>query len=253
MSQSQLVEGSDPLDQHSLPQGTYGYSAAKLDDLGATEYTLVTIANDVSTSVSSFKTDMEQALKQIINACKLSPRADNLMVRFTQFADDLSESHGFKLLSQCNTDDYDDSLNVGGMTALVDAAENAVSATRDYAKQLADNEFDTNAIVFIITDGMENRSTLDVADVQKALNATLKSEYLESIVTILIGVGIQEPEVSAALAKFKDEAGMTQYIECKNADARTLAKLAEFVSQSISAQSSALGSGGPSQPPSLKI
>lgn len=38
-----------------------------------------------------------------------------------------------------------------------------------------------------------------------------------------------------------------------DADAKTLAKLSEFVIKSISAQSQALGTGGPSEPTSLSI
>jgi hypothetical protein len=47
---------------------------------------------------------------------------------------------------------------------------------------------------------------------------------------------------------FHQEAGFTQYVELDNADTKTLARLAEIVSRSISAQSQALGTGGASQP-----
>ena len=46
---------------------------------------------------------------------------------------------------------------------------------------------------------------------------------------------------------FHKAAGFTQYVELGSADEKTLAKLADFVSQSISAQSQSLGTGGPSQ------
>jgi len=61
-----------------------------------------------------------------------------------------------------------------------------------------------------------------------------------------VGVGV-DSGTSQELENFKNEVGFTQYIELKNADAKTLAKLAKFVSSSISSQSSALGTGGPSQ------
>ena len=105
-----------------------------------------------------------------------------------------------------------------------------------------------NGIVFGITDGCDNASTCSAADVKAALAQAMKTESLESIITILIGVGINDSYVSATLNNFKTEAGFTQYVELAKADAKTLAKLAEFVSKSISAQSQALGTGGPSQP-----
>ncbi len=244
----------DNLEQHKLPTGTFGYSAASLDDLGATEYTLVTIVQDVSSSVASFKSEMESCLKEIINACKVSPRADNLMIRLVSFASDMNEEHGFKLLEECNPDDYLGSLNVGGMTALFDAAENSIAATNDYAKTLVDNDFSVNSIVFIITDGCDNISKKTTNSVKKVLAKSLKDEYLESIVTILIGVGTKsDPGVSFELDKFKAEAGLTQFVEIGKADTKTLAKLAEFVSKSISAQSQSLGKGSASTPISLTI
>ena len=65
--------------------------------------------------------------------------------------------------------------------------------------------------------------------------------------SVLIGVSVQDPEVSRYLKKFHVDAGFTQYVELDQADAKTLARLAKFVSQSISAQSQALGTGGGSQ------
>jgi|TARA_Y100000310_G_scaffold343117_2_gene449285 uncharacterized protein YegL len=237
---------SGNLDSRSLATGNYGYSAVCLEDIeaaGASGYTLVCVANDVSSSVVAFKDDMEKAVSEIVKACQLSPRADNLMLRHTQFASDLSETHGWQLLSQCNLSDYDDFLQVGGMTALNDATENAISATVDWASQLAQRNYDVNGIVFIITDGMENRSTLSVSVIKDAL-AKIKEEHLESLISVLIGVNISEPSVSSALSTFQTDAGLTQYIELENADA----KLVRFVSQSISSQSSALGTGSASIP-----
>ena len=53
--------------------------------------------------------------------------------------------------------------------------------------------------------------------------------------------------LSRILTDFSKTAGFTQYVELGNANAATLAKLADFVSRSISSQSQSLGTGGPSQ------
>lgn len=239
----------DTLEKHDLPTGNFGYSAAALDDLGATEYTLVTIVQDVSSSVSGFKAAMEKCLAEVVKSCKFSPRADNLMIRLVEFNSNAWEAHGFKLLQNCNPDDYLNSLTVGGMTSLFDAAENSISATVDYAKKLKDNDVLVNAVVFIITDGEDNQSKQTKAAVKRALQAALKSESLESILTVLIGVGVKDyPGVKKFLEDFKDEAGLSQYVEIDDATSKTLAKLAAFVSKSISSQSQQLGTGAASQP-----
>ena len=236
------------LDHVVLPNSHYGYSATRLDDLGATEYTIATIVADVSGSTAAFIFDMEAAIARIVQACKFSPRADNLLLRLIAFDDWLRELHGFKLLENCHLADYGGLLRSGGSTALYDAAENAVAATTNYAQKLAAGDFSANAIVFLITDGADNASKTSAKQVKSAFAEAIRSEALESIVSVLIGVNVSNPMVSTYLKMFHVEAGFTQYVELDNADAKTLARLAEFVSQSISAQSQALGTGGASQP-----
>lgn len=232
------------LDEVELPNSNYGYSATRIEDLGATEYTVATIACDVSGSTVGFKMEMEAAITRIVQACKFSPRADNLLLRLVEFDDSLDEIHGFKLLENCNAADYAGRLRAGGSTALFDATENAVSATVNYGQQLSTNDFSANAILFVITDGCDNASKLPPQRVKEALRRAVTSEALESVISVLIGVNVQDPMVSQQLRAFHQDAGFTQYVELDQADAKTLARLAHFVSQSISAQSQSLGTGG---------
>jgi len=234
------------LDQIDLPNSHYGYSAAKIETLGATEYTAATIVVDVSGSTQGFKVEMEACVAEIISACKYSPRADNLLLRLVQFDTILDEIHGFKLLENCNTGDYSGVLRAGGNTALYDAAENAISATINYAGRLAAGDLSTNAILFVITDGMDNASKLTVASVKRAMERGVSSETLGSIVSILIGVNVGNADISRQLKDFKETAGFTQYIEIDRADRDSLAGLARFVSQSINLQSQVLLAGGSS-------
>ena len=230
----------------TLNVSPYGFSAASIDELGATEYTLVSICQDASGSVSAYDKEMEKCIKEIVSACMKSPRADNLMLRLQTFDSSLREVHGFKPLGDCNADDYDGCLNPGGLTALYDAAENATEAIGVYGKDLADNDYDVNAILVVITDGGENNSTNTLNQVKKAIAKINKDEHLESLVTILVGVNV-DAGLNKELEDFKNEVGFTQYIGLGDADSKTLAKLAKFVSSSISSQSSALGTGGPSK------
>lgn len=234
------------LDQIDLPNSHYGYSAAKRETLGATEYTAATIVVDVSGSTQAFKTEMESCIAEIVSACKYSARADNLLLRLVQFDTTLDEIHGFKLLENCNTGDYSGVLRSGGNTALFDAAENALSATVSYSGRLAAGNLAANAILFVITDGMDNASKLTASSVKRAMDRAISSETLGSIVSILIGVNVGNSDISRHLKDFKAGGGFSQYIEIDRADRDSLAGLARFVSQSISVQSQVLLTGGSS-------
>ncbi len=235
------------LTQNITPGSAYGFSSTRVEDLDAAEYTLVGITADVSGSVSMFRKDMEDAVKAAVAACRRSPRADNLIVRVTRFDDKLAEVHGFRPLSACPLGDYDGCLPTGGTTALYDAAHNAISALTTYARDLTDKGLSANGIVIVITDGGDNASSLSAASVRKAVQEAVTTEALESVRTILVGVNVQNASPSQLLDDFRKDAGFDQYIELDNADATTLARLADFMSRAIRSQSVALGSGAVSK------
>lgn len=217
----------------------YKFSAVKIDELGAPEYTLVTVAQDVSGSVFTYARDMEKCLQTILEACQKSPRAENLMFRLVGFNDVLNEIHGFKLLNTVTPQDYQNILQPDGGTALFDAVQSAVDATKDYGEILHDQDFGVNAIVFIVTDGDDNASRATANSVKKAVNDAIKSEKLESITVVLVGVGSS----AHYLDDFQQKADITQFVDIGNTTPGNLAKLANFVSKSISSTSQALADG----------
>ena len=230
--------------------GNFQFSGVKIDDLGATEYTLASMVVDVSGSVSPFKGQLLDCIKSVVEACKKHPRADNLLFRLLTFNQGLYEIHGFLNLADIDPDKYDD-LQPDGMTALFDAYYDGVGATVQYGKLLVDQDFDVNGIVIGVTDGMDNRSTLTPGEIKKKWQGALAKEEIESLLTILIG--LNDPsldwsqEVTQALTLFQTESELSQFIDIGDATADNLAKLANFVSESISSTSNALGSGAPSQ------
>lgn len=232
----------------------YKFSATTIGKLGASEYTLASIVMDASTSVQGFAAQLEQALKTIFKACDKSPRKDNLMLRVTQFASGLTELHGFKLLNSIQEKDYDNILQIGGMTSLLEATDEAIQATGTYGKQLTEQDFLVNAIVVVVTDGENNAGSIysgdlavDSAVVKKSLDAVLRSEKLESIRFILVGVTGDNVNLNTYLQTVKDGCGFDQYVSIGNATPGKIAKLADFISQSISSTSTSLGHG-PSTP-----
>lgn len=225
---------------------TFGFSAVDISKLGASEYTLVGLTVDCSGSVAGFAREEEEAIKAIVEACRRSPRADNLMLRYTRFDHHLTEVHGFKLLQDCNPSDYDNTIPAGGSTALFDATVDCVDAVARYGRELQRNDFTANGIVFVITDGCDNVSKMTPSEVRKSLERVVPSEALESLVSILIGVNVTDPTLATLLNDFATQAGFTQFVNIGEADEKKLAKLAAFVSKSISSQSQALGSGSAS-------
>lgn len=232
-------------DQSSPLAGHYGFSALPVDELEATEYTLAVIAADVSTSVTDFKDEIEACLKRAAQACRAHPRADNLMLRVVAFNSKLNEIHGFRPIMDCPPSGYDGVIRPSGATALYDAAHNAAGSVIGYGERLADADLACNAILFVITDGEDNSSSTTPADIRALIEGARKSEALESLTSVLVGVNVNG-QLSQALASFKKEAGFDAYLGLDNATEDTLAALAGFIGRSISAQSMALGSGAAS-------
>lgn len=233
--------------QNRIEGTKFTYQAARIGDLGATEYTLVTVAVDMSGSVQGFVGELHDMLTAVVDACRKSPRSDNLLLRVELFSSSyrgVHELHGFMPLSQIDPSSYP-AFRPGGLTPLYDATFSAVGATVDYGADLSANDFLANGIVFIITDGDENDSTTTPGMIRDQIEKSRREEKLESLVTILVGINADQYE--SYHDQFVREAGLDGYRDARDATPQNLAKLARFVSQSVSSQSQALGTGGPSQ------
>lgn len=232
----------------------FGFTGATIDDLGSTEYTLVTIALDETGSISGFETQIRDMLITAVDACKKSPHSNNLLVRVIRFDSryrrqngaGIEEIHGFKTLGEIDSAAYPQ-LQGGGSTPLNDAVYSSVGAMNAYAKNLTDMDFGVNGITFVITDGGENASVATMKMVKEELKKSVTGEVMESHLSVLIGIDTGGGYAQTALQRFQTEAGMDKFIWAGEATTGKLAKLADFVSQSISSTSQALGTGGPSQ------
>jgi|WetSurSiteA1Bulk_404760.scaffolds.fasta_scaffold00793_2 hypothetical protein len=229
--------------------GNFQFSAIRIDHLGASEYTLVTVVCDITGSVAGFSTDLLKMIKAVAAACKKNPRAENLLLRVTLFNHDvgIQEVHGFKLLAEIDPDKDYTQLHPDSSTPLYDATYDAIGATLTYAKQLRTQDFDVNGCVYIITDGDDNASRMKTKHIKEQIDNAKQKETIESLITILVGINVNDPGMKARLDTFHKEADLTQYVDAGSATPQRLAKLANFVSQSISSQSQALGTGMPSQ------
>ena len=231
----------------------FGFSGTQIEDLKdlAGEFTLADIEIDVSPSTDGFMDDLKKAIGVVVESLAKSPNSDKMLVRVESFNESLNEIHGFASLQGIQPGDYN--LNASGRgTALYDATLSGIEACGAYGKLLDDQDFSANAVVFVITDGMENRSTTarTTQAIIQGVAEIRKTEQLESIKLILIGIGDKSEtnnQTKEYLAQFKDDAQIDQYIWIEDATPTSLAKLADFISKSVSSASQALGTGGPSK------
>jgi hypothetical protein len=227
----------------------FSFSGVRTEHLGATEYTLVSIAVDETGSTDGFENDLRNSLIVAVEACQKSPRSDNLLLRVikfsTSFHNGVEEIHGFIPLADIDPQNDYPTFRPGGMTPLYDAVFSSVGAVNAYAKKLMDDDFLPNGIAFIITDGFDNHSTTTPNMIKQEIDKAVTGEDIESLITILIGINAQD--YRAELENFQREADIDQYIDAGDATKGKLAKLADFVSQSVSSQAQVVGSGGPSQ------
>lgn len=236
-------------EQFDLGNSSFGFSAIGTNDLEASEYTLVTIAVDDSTSIDCFASAINDCLGEIVLACRRSQRADNLMIRVVTFGNTVVEHHGFKLLMNCAPDDYKNCIKGRGLTALNDAAINAIEAANSYAQRLKADDYGVNGLVVVITDGENNHSTAASANlVGAAMKKVQMNEQIDGgLHSILIGCDQGSGSINAILKSWQKDANFSQFIGLTDVKDKTFAKIAQFISRSISSQSQSLATGGPSQ------
>jgi len=244
----------DDMMQLNTSAGTFQFSAVKPENLGASEYTVVCLIIDCSGSLYDFIQKLNDAVKTVIGACMKSPRSDNLLFRVITFNSSVDEVHGFKELHQIDINDYPQ-FGAYGMTALYDAVLNGIGSVIDLAETLIQQDFSVNGAAYIMTDGLDNCSTYNVGMIKELMDEAVKGEKIESMAPVLIAM--KDPnmtgadwadKVSKQLEDFTKEAGIPQFVDIGEITEGKLAKLAEFVSQSISSQSQGLGTGAPSKP-----
>lgn len=235
--------------------GTFGFSAVVPGDLPEDEYTIVAIVNDVSPSTEDLRDEICKMEKNIVKACRKDPTLveEKLLIRRSIFGSRVEEAHGYKPLSMIDEDnDYQPEKTIGGSTALYDATYDAVGSVLDYAKLLDDQaDIMSNGIVFVITDGMDNVSSMSPSSIVDKVKSGKIGEIIESLKIILIGINDPNSgysrQVTQALSEFQANANIDQFIDAGDATPQKIAKVGGFVSKSISSQSQSLHTGGQSQ------
>jgi len=222
--------------------GGFQFSAIRPEELGASEYTLVTLVVDTTASVEEFRDDLLAAVQAAVGGCRHSPRADHLLLRLLTFNTTRSEIHGFRPVSDIDPAAYAP-FQPAGMTALYDAVYDAVLATNRYARLLSAQDFQVNAALYIVTDGADNSSRVGPRHIAEELRGALREEVLASLHTVLVGINTATGSVRQHLERFRVEAGLKEFLPVSEATPERLAALAAYVSRSVNVQSQLLASG----------
>jgi len=93
-------------------------------------------------------------------------------------------------------------------------------------------------------------STGQIADLIR--KARLSENILESMTVVLVGI-TGDQRTARKLQDFQKAVGITQFVDVGSVTPGKLAKLAQFVSQSISSTSASLGTGQGSKPISFSF
>lgn len=245
-----LDTDDDQMERHQIGASGFSFTGARISSLGASEYTLATIVLDCTGSLQGHERDLRAMLATVAKWLRdpnKNPRCDNTMLRVVIFNSwvGVHELHGFKPIMDVDPDGYPEVRCYGG-TPLYDACYEATVATNLYGAELDAMEYLANAISIYVTDGENTHSTATPAMVGKEVAKSVSGEVLESHVTFLVGI-TSSAESQAALDRFAKKASLTSFMPMGDATPEAFAKIAGWVSQSVSSTSQALGTGGPSQ------
>jgi uncharacterized protein YegL len=237
------------LDSQNLNTASgFSFSGERIENLqGSTQYSLISIAVDVSSSTYGFNKDCVDALLNIVEGCRKAPEKDKLLLRIVKFGSNVEEVIGFTLVDKIQDSDISGKFHCGGSTCLYDACGDSLDSILSYADQLAQQYYRANGLVVVLTDGEENTSKIvtDPSKLRDIISSARKSERLDSIKSVLVGL-TSDNNIDGYLKRFKDIVEFDQYEKMSDVSPKGWAKAQGFISQYISTTSQSLGSGKPS-------
>lgn len=172
---------------HLGPVVIAGAAGTALEQLEATDVTLITVLIDASSSISH--RGLEQAVREgqrtLIDALAGTREADSLLVALWTFADRQHVVHAYLPVADAARLDAK-TYRPSGNTALYDTWCDALGSNVAYAQQLRDAGTPVKSIVVVITDGEDTGSKRSLADCARLTRDLLASEQF---VLAFVGVG----------------------------------------------------------------
>jgi uncharacterized protein YegL len=164
-----------------------GAAGVAMDDITASDVTLVTLLIDASSSISS--RGLEDAIRDgenlAMDAFASSKEKDSILVSLWTFNDDVNVIHSYVAVDDATRLDRSNYAATGA-TKLYDTWCDALAANVAYAQRLRDSGTPCRSIVIVITDGEDVGSRRRAADCAKISRDLIASEQF---VLAFVGVG----------------------------------------------------------------
>ena len=152
-----------------------GCVGTAVEDLDASDATLVSVLLDMSGSMSPHRRGVIDAYNAMLTALSGSKAAASILVSTWAFADTPRLLRGWQPVgwhAPLTKADYEPD----GCTALYDALLGAMTGVVAYGQELYDNGVPSRRIVFVLSDGGDNASRAASLDVRTASRALLAQE-----------------------------------------------------------------------------
>jgi hypothetical protein len=164
-----------------------GASGRAVDDIQASEVTLVTIVIDASTSIGSrgLQNAVCAGQHQLLDAFAGSKEKDSVLVALWTFASDATVVHGYVPVDDATRLD-DKTYRPDGTTHLFDTFCDAAAANVAYAQTLRDGGTPVRSILVVVTDGEDVGSRRPARTCRKIATDLLQSEQFH---LAFVGVG----------------------------------------------------------------
>ena len=152
-----------------------GCVGTAVEDLDASDATLVSVVLDMSGSMSSHRRAVIEAYNAMLVALSGSKAAASILVSTWAFADTPTLLRGWQPVGwhkPLTKGEY----APGGCTALHDALLGCMTGLVAYGQELYDNGVPSRRIVFVLSDGGDNSSRATALDAKTAARALLAQE-----------------------------------------------------------------------------
>jgi len=185
---------------------------------------------DVSPSVNRYISELNAAFNDFIQTMQQSHIHDRLFVSILEFDDRVRVRSGFQPIAGVPITQFKPQ---GGGTALYDAVGMGIKNAVDYRENLEKTGINVKTLVFCITDGEDNSSSIRPSKIKDTLETIMANEANAfSFTTVLFGVG-----GDSSFTRAKDQMGFQHLAKVGNTGAE-IKKMISFISSSISKSSS---------------
>lgn len=211
----------------------YNFGNFNPDDVEVEDTINVQFVIDVSGSVHGYVSELNSGFNEFVERMQKSHVSDKVFVSVVIFSDTSKVLTGYQPIDQVPTFDFGQHL--GGMTALYGGTKVALENALNYREGLENAGVNCKTLVFVMTDGGDNRPQEGVAsDVKSIIDNLLQEERnFASFETMLFGINKSEKSTFEAAAA---DMGIRNVVTIDNT-ADEIKKMINFISSSVSSAS----------------